>query len=574
MMKRFPLMCFYLCVGFMGIYAQIRDFVCIVRPGYSTETKAFLEAASTKVGDAGYLDLSEYLKSGGSKTFGSGFVVSVSDGRIAVITNRHVVLDAETATLEFETSDGKRTEYKGCKIVAVDDELDLAIIELPKEYTGTKGLSLATTSVEDGIEVWSAGYPGLGNEPAWQLGKGNITNASARVTTLVDPAVTTLIQHSAPVDPGNSGGPLLVANKNRTGGYEVVGINTWKYFLRQAANFSIPAAKIRSFIVRGLGPESKESDITVLTPRVKNFGESIGINNPEDKNERIRKIARYLSLEYVQKTGADDVLKALASAPTAVRNEVLETLVKYSVIEGMRIASAWQIDKTLQTGGIIGSLSVSASGVTIADDGSSAVTYVAADGKTLSTVWKKNKVSWQIATTSVMELKTVAKETEKKKSSGGFDIEQPYDGALFFDYRPFDDGTIYGVSALRNFPFISYGVSAGTGMITVVSEDIFYTSKVEARAVELGGLARLQVPLKMGKACAMPFGEVRGGMRIVMDASGMDASGIYYGYGVGLQLMYGEELPIILTPGWSWLTTPDGSSYNAFTLSVGIGAWF
>lgn len=124
------------------------------------------------------------------------------DGRNYLVTNRHVVVDASSADIESESADGAKKAYKACPVVAVDDELDLALLAFPPDERPFKaGLPFADEALSDGEEVWSAGYPGLGDRPAWQFGKGAITNASARVEELVDPELSTLIQHSAQVDP-------------------------------------------------------------------------------------------------------------------------------------------------------------------------------------------------------------------------------------------------------------------------------------------------------------------------------------------------------------------------------------
>ena len=42
----------------------------------------------------------------------------------------------------------------------------------------------------------------------------------------MNPDISSLIQHSAEVDRGNSGGPLLIPSKTTETGYLVIGINT------------------------------------------------------------------------------------------------------------------------------------------------------------------------------------------------------------------------------------------------------------------------------------------------------------------------------------------------------------
>ena len=83
----------------------------------------------------------------------------------------------------------------------------------------------------------------------WQFAKGVVTNSSAKINDLLDSNISSLIQHSAQIDSGNSGGPLLIKSSNKIG-YSVVGINTWKAFYRDSTNFAIPSSVIKSMIER------------------------------------------------------------------------------------------------------------------------------------------------------------------------------------------------------------------------------------------------------------------------------------------------------------------------------------
>src|SRR4029079_8956210 len=75
------------------------------------------------------------------------------------------------------------------------------------------------------------GYPGLMGEPSFQLTKGHVSNAS-----VVFPEGKLIhVQHTAAIDPGSSGGPLLGAHR------EVLGVNTFKLVGREAVAIAVPA---------------------------------------------------------------------------------------------------------------------------------------------------------------------------------------------------------------------------------------------------------------------------------------------------------------------------------------------
>lgn len=329
----------------LASFAQIKDFVPIVRPVVAEATVAYLEKLAESLSSEGYTEAADALKLYASGGFGSGFVIETPNGKRYVVTNRHVVAQAESVTIEFERPDGSRSVYKACPILAIGESLDLALIGPPPgtEFFGS-GLAFSTAAIVDGAEVWSAGYPALGNTPGWQLGKGNVTNSAARIPELVDPALTSLIQHSAQIDSGNSGGPLLVEDKSNRAGFKVIGINTWKAVGRQATNLAIPAKAVRDFVDATVSPSSKaESRGAKLESRCRLFvGACASADSP------YKAIREYISYSFVARNGEAILKEVLSTSPTKVRNDVLGVFLDDSPIEGIRLAIAYKI-QTLQT---------------------------------------------------------------------------------------------------------------------------------------------------------------------------------------------------------------------------------
>ena len=108
------------------------------------------------------------------------------------------------------------------------------------------GFKLDLRQQKDLTEVVAAGFPGFGGKPLWQVSLGTITNSQARI----DPAYSYLIQHSAPIDPGNSGGPLLVRDPSAPQGFAVAGVNTLKALKRESTSFAIPARNVAEVLDR------------------------------------------------------------------------------------------------------------------------------------------------------------------------------------------------------------------------------------------------------------------------------------------------------------------------------------
>ena len=341
---RYLLVSFLIALAACPAFSQIRTYVGIVRVNYHETTVSFLEDLSRTMRVDGYLSYSEWIDGYLKGTFGSGYVYVAPDGTNYVITNGHVISQANTASLEFENSDGTKTKYEGLTVRGVDESLDLALLAFPDgKKPFSKGLSFYPGVVEDGLDVWTAGFPGTGGDPLWQLGKGTITNSCARIAELIDPELSVLYQHSGQVDPGNSGGPLLVSAKGSVGGYQVIGINTWRSIYRQAANYAIPAVTVRKFIANTLAKPSQGDDSrAAFESRRASFAGKVFT-----EEEPYKKIARYVSNANVSANGGAAFKDALSTAPGSVRDCVISMFVHESPVEGMRYAIAWKMQKDI-----------------------------------------------------------------------------------------------------------------------------------------------------------------------------------------------------------------------------------
>lgn len=163
-----------------------------------------------------------------SLALGSGFIVS--PGR--VVTNYHVVEGAKYA--KVLTSSGSSVKVDGVLAHSAND--DLIILSAP----GLSGsVTFSSDSVQIGERVYAIGSPeGLSNS----LSEGII---SGRRT--IDGR--SLVQITAPISPGSSGGPIV----NEKG--SVVGVAVGAYSSGQNLNFAIPVSRVRSLISSAVSPE-------------------------------------------------------------------------------------------------------------------------------------------------------------------------------------------------------------------------------------------------------------------------------------------------------------------------------
>lgn len=496
--------------------AQIREYVGIVRPSLSPVSIANLEKFRDTLTKAGYSDLPEmidgYLKGG----FGSGFIYVGPDGQNYVVTNRHVVSQAHTASIEFEHKDGTSTKYDNLTVIAEDDDIDLAILRFAEgAQPFKKGLSLDSIARDDGEEIWSAGFPALSDTPMWQLGKGTITNAHAKVPELADPEKTYLLQHSAQVDAGNSGGPLLIASKASPGGYRVIGINTWKAVNRQAANYSIPSSAIESFIARSLSGKTTNSD--VIQARSASFLELLTAEKPV-----YQKIARYISNDWATAAGSDAFMEILLKAPSAVRDRTLSEFAEYSPIEALRYSVAYSIAQEVSVPGDKASLIPDTS--TSTDDGTYAYRLSSSAGQ-WDSLWKKEHGLYRIdrfapreqpsnqkgtreQTSGKQAPKKQAPEKQTSKKATG---ETPYSFLFLGSYSaPLDGnttGTIGGsmLFSLSDNVCTSFGAFRQRSDATITDSFTGSSSEVELSTFMIQFGLRLQIPFGYDRYSLLPY---------------------------------------------------------------------
>ncbi|MCA1827311.1 MAG: serine protease, partial [Myxococcales bacterium] len=234
--------------------ANPKDSVFIVRPHYHDSTREMFSglsqtfatlAASAKDPEAiqGYRALSEmYAAHAKSPGHGTGWLV-VDRNADFVVTNRHVAGEADYVTLETEGPSHRVID--NCKVIYVDPKYDLAVIEVRPDQidASTAGFEIFEGAVTEGEDdVWALGFPGAAGVPHWQITNGKVNNAEFPLET--EDGVQQVLQHSASIDPGNSGGPLVVRESNAALGYRVVGVNTWSLRGRNNVNLAIPAKPV------------------------------------------------------------------------------------------------------------------------------------------------------------------------------------------------------------------------------------------------------------------------------------------------------------------------------------------
>ena len=189
---------------------------------------------------------------------GSGFVLvkrHEPEPLVFVITNRHVISESESVEITLE--DGTKV---GGDVLYADYRHDVAVVGFSgKKPPVSAGLSLAPDAVADLDTVVATGYPFLAGKPSFQISKGEVRN-HAFERSFDDDLKETYIQHSASIDPGSSGGPLL-DTKN-----QVVGINTGFLPEKHDVFLALPASAITDAIAQATEIESLRAYPNLRTP--------------------------------------------------------------------------------------------------------------------------------------------------------------------------------------------------------------------------------------------------------------------------------------------------------------------
>ena len=146
---------------------------------------------------------------------GSGFFVS-DDGH--VLTNAHVVGDLQIETL-LVLGKGMPKEPQIARKIWIIPERDIAVV-ITKKPDNVIPLELLSADPSKGEAVWALGYPGkqLQNMESFEesfeeldatLTNGIVSRVFIGATSSESEARQQLIQHTAEISQGNSGGPLI-----------------------------------------------------------------------------------------------------------------------------------------------------------------------------------------------------------------------------------------------------------------------------------------------------------------------------------------------------------------------------
>lgn len=151
---------------------------------------------------------------------GSGIIVGENDTELLVVTNYHVIEDADRLTVTFIDKTEAEAQLKGSNA-----GMDLAVLAVPLSELSEETLAQVVVAKLGDSDNLNLGEPviAIGNALGYgQSVTNGIVSALDREITLSNGQTGTFVQTNAAINPGNSGGALL----NIEG--EVIGINSNK----------------------------------------------------------------------------------------------------------------------------------------------------------------------------------------------------------------------------------------------------------------------------------------------------------------------------------------------------------
>ena len=266
----------------------------------------------------GHAEIGDEYEDAGS---GTGFFVS-SDGLIA--TCYHVVKDAELIQVVY-----KNKTYKAHTITG-DKGNDLAIIKVEGQFPFFEVAE--SEAVKLGDDVYTIGYPSpsnLGIEPKLTTG-----TVSALSGIKDDP---TRYQISVPIQPGNSGGPLITTNGL------VVGVTS-------ATINAVAVMLSREYVPQNINYAVKSVYLKILLEIAKKKLESSGDPKTETKNisiskeESVQRIVRVLLKRKKGNNNTNDNIrkstKRSSNSPQVWEEALDEVIEKEKLIKAVQMINS------------------------------------------------------------------------------------------------------------------------------------------------------------------------------------------------------------------------------------------
>ena len=308
---------------------------------------------SKQLVQSGYNDLYEYFfgygygsgnDNGGYEEqsgAGSGIIIGQNDTELLIVTNNHVVKDADSLSILFIDDETVDAYVKG---TSATNDLAVVAVKLSDIKQETlESIKIATLGDSDDLEV-GEGTIAIGNALGYgQSVTTGVVSALDRTVSL-DEGDMTLIQTDAAINPGNSGGALLNMNG------EVIGINAANYSSStvEGMGFAIPVSSVEDVIKNLMNKETRDK----VSEEERGYLNIYGRDVTEELSETYDAPRGVLVVEVLEggaaskaKIEKSDVITAINGQEVASMEELTEELEYYKKGEKVTLTIQYMKDK-------------------------------------------------------------------------------------------------------------------------------------------------------------------------------------------------------------------------------------
>ena len=529
-MKKITTGIFILLVGaFIPTHASaatsIKEQIVVVRPDIPEAQKKYVKEMSSILYDMKYYDAGDTYKKLELGWFGSGFIIKGKDGKNYILTNKHVTRGTGKVKVEFMEA-SKPVTYNACPVIKECEDIDLAIIEIPQEHPVENALEISQEAIIEGNDVWTAGYPGLSDNPTWQLGKGIISNMKVKNETFGDEEKIYVIQHTAQVDAGNSGGPLMLRKGGKDGqaNYTVIGINTWKAGGRENTNFAIPSKFILEFIEQATSNKNEQAGSSKQDEEIEQAAIEFikALNSAEEE-----KITPYIADEYLYDINKSSLEQLLDNASSVTRMKAKGFLQDAEGEKAIKALLTEYFLKRMRKNDEPLKLESS----NIEEDGVHATTTYRKKNEKMAFNWKKEDGKWEIISSTLSDFSAMKSGgTSLKESTGRVHILDLDDRCIRFsaqigtsEYAGHTIEMMY-INYFANYAMLGFCFGGGKNKYP----EYYYTDDYEEYTMPSDLQTSIYLGYNMGAGLPIGFGKVFTVTPYVLPGIGINFTRDYY----------------------------------------------
>lgn len=331
---------------FSSKQALIQCAACVaVIAGMATNASADVEIYNKTLKSTAWV----LAKTGGETSSGTGVLVDTQ--KKLLITNFHVVGEARAAVVFFpEMKNDKpivdRQHYlKNVKklgirgrVLGVDRQRDLALVELDRLPEGAEALPLAPDSIGPGEDVQSIGNAGS-SDALWVYTSGTVRSVyQKQFRTGAGEHDFMVVETQSPINSGDSGGPV-VNNKG-----ELVAISQAISPKARLVSYSVDVSEVKTFLESDWKPAPlpivdvlKKAELEYT--QVKDGPYEVSFDQKDDKKQSVFVTK---DVEYYEQA---DVRKVWALAATLKEAPTVETTIKLLQQSARTKMGAWSIER-------------------------------------------------------------------------------------------------------------------------------------------------------------------------------------------------------------------------------------